>query len=103
MSFDRFLSDMGNPPSDRHSLDRIDNNGNYDPGNCRWSTAEEQMRNRRNARLITYMGKTMNLCDWSIETGIKPDTIAARLDMYKWPVEDALTIGLRRRRYLKKT
>jgi hypothetical protein len=101
LSFENFLADMGEPPSPLHSIERKDNNGHYAPDNCCWATRDEQMRNRRNARLLTLDGVTMNLCDWAVKTGIKADTIAARLDVYGWPVADALTIGLRRRRYLK--
>lgn len=63
-----------------HELDRIDNNGNYCPGNVKWSTIKEQARNRRTNRNITIGGKTQCLSAWSEETGISKTTLARRLD-----------------------
>lgn len=64
-SFENFLQDMGNRPSDKHSLDRKSSNGNYEPSNCKWSTTAEQTRNIRTNHWIEREGKRMILSDWA--------------------------------------
>lgn len=88
--FTVFRNDMGNRPSSRHSIDRIDNSKGYSPQNCRWATRREQNRNKRNNRLLTHDGKTMCLQTWSETLGIHRATLADRLRR-GWPVDRALT------------
>lgn len=89
-SFNNFLEDMGPRPSMRHTLDRIDNNGNYEPGNCRWATRKEQSYNRSTNRLLTLNGKTMAATAWADHLGWDPEIIHGRLKL-EWSDEMILT------------
>ena len=89
-SFECFYQDMGSPPSDKHSIERIDNDRGYWADNCKWATASEQNRNRRINHLVTYNEKTQCITAWAEETGIDFEVIRQRLK-HGWSVEKTLT------------
>lgn len=89
-SFQNFASDMGNRPTPKHSIDRIDNGKNYCPENCRWATKKEQCRNKRTNRYLTINGETKILQEWADQYGVRSCLLTIRLKR-GWPPEKAVT------------
>jgi hypothetical protein len=103
-SVEAFLEDMGQPPSDKHTLDRIDTNGHYtcgkceeccdknQPENCRWATKVEQSHNMKNNLWFTHNGETLILKDWARRLSIPYLKLYKRIYYYGRSFEEAITI-----------
>lgn len=89
-TFENFIADLGPRPSPLHSLERVNNDGNYEPGNVVWATRKEQAQNTRQVRRLSFNGETLTISDWARKLGVRVHTICTRLAR-GWSLERALT------------
>jgi hypothetical protein len=89
-SVENFVADMGERPEGM-SLERVNNDGHYEPENCRWATTRDQCINKKTTRLLTANGKSMPMCEWARVSGLKAPTICRRLAK-GWSEQDAVTL-----------
>ena len=93
--FSTFLAAVGSKPNG-HTLDRVNVDVGYEPGNVRWATNKEQARNKRNNRVLEHNGKSMCVADWVDETGLSSSLIINRIEYLGWSVEKTLSTPARK-------
>lgn len=92
-TFENFLADMGDPPAPGYSLERVDNDRGYEPGNCRWLPMSEQWRNRANTNLWDYAGERLSLREIADRCGVKHPTLRHRIKSQGLSLDEAIKKG----------
>jgi hypothetical protein len=89
-SFETFFADMGPKPEGDYSIERMNSDGDYEPGNCKWATRKEQNRNKRNTHYVEYEGKSIAIVDLAEKFNIPYGRLYKRLTRFNWTVERAV-------------